>query len=120
MISDWKCAVPDSDPSSLLSGIRADIEATVAVYNLDGAGKNCFPISAAMSRHARSLLAAIEALSSALRTHQNKLTDTKGEFCAGCLEPSCPDPEAIITTALGGEAVNHSAQAAATREDEKP
>jgi hypothetical protein len=50
-----------------------------------------------------SLLAAIEALSAALRTHRHKLTDTKGEFCAGCLEPwPCPDPEAIITGALGG------------------
>ena len=50
------------DPTSALAGIREDIEATVDVYNLDGAGKNSYPVSAAMTRHARVLLAAVEAV----------------------------------------------------------
>ena len=50
------------DLSSTLAGIGADIEDTVAVYNLDGAGKNSYPVSAAMSRHASVLFAAVEAV----------------------------------------------------------
>jgi hypothetical protein len=51
----------DPDPAALLAPIRADIEETVYVYSLDGAGKSTHPVSAAMSRHARSLLAAVDA-----------------------------------------------------------
>ena len=54
--------MPDDPLSATLAGIREDIEATVAVYDLDGVGKNSYPISAAMSRHARVLLAALEAV----------------------------------------------------------
>jgi len=51
----------DDRVASTLAGIREDIKATVAVYDLDGTGKNSFPVSAAMSRHARVLFAALEA-----------------------------------------------------------
>jgi hypothetical protein len=51
-----------------------------------------------------SLVAAIEALSSALGKHRQTFTDSRGiSLCGGCLRPDCPDdPEAIIARALGG------------------
>lgn len=51
--------MPDTSPATL-AGIRADIEETADVYDLDGAGKNSYPVSATMVRHARSLVAALE------------------------------------------------------------
>lgn len=96
---------PDSGPSSLLSGIRERLDDLTAIrlrrHSMAEESVN-LKLHAITEDFCR-LIAAIEALSSALRTHQNKLTDSKGEFCAGCLEPwPCPDSEAIVAGALGG------------------
>jgi hypothetical protein len=53
-----------------------------------------------------SLLAAIEALTSALTRHRQWFTDSKNvKRCGGCLEPSpCPDdPDMIVARALSGK-----------------
>ena len=61
----------DVDLTAELDGIADDIEATASVYNLDGAGKNSYPVSAAMIRYARPLLAALRAVL-ALHVKQEK------------------------------------------------
>lgn len=92
--------------AATLAEIRADIEETADVYNLDGAGKNSYPISAAMIRHARPLLAAVEA---ALK-HHRRVPDQRGvadgpprpPICEGCrIAWPCPEV-AAITAALTG------------------
>ena len=70
--------MPDDPLSSTLAAIQEDIEATVAVYDLDGAGKNSFPVSAAMVRHARVLLAALEAV---LKAHRPNTADGRCNWC---------------------------------------
>jgi hypothetical protein len=52
------------------------------------------------------LLAAVEALSTALQRHREWFTDSKGVMlCGGCLKPvPCPDdPDAIVEQALSGK-----------------
>ncbi len=85
-----------TDPTTALAEIRVDIEETVTVYNLDGAGKNSYPVSAAMSRHARSLLAAVEAVLKIHRPVWNDYVDGDGierssHDCAECEPPGTPD-----------------------------
>lgn len=84
-------------PSATLAGIREDVEETVAVYDLDGAGKNSYPVSAAMSRHALVLLVAVEA---ALKDHRKSMFpagppgagDAYGKhYCAGICYTSIDD-----------------------------
>jgi hypothetical protein len=92
--------MPD-DPSSLLSPIRAEALGSIAYAD----GHACPDIENSCSaHHALRLLAAIEALSSALRSHRHTFTERGTEICGGCLRPECPDsPEAIIAGALGGK-----------------
>jgi hypothetical protein len=52
----------------------------------------------------RKALAAVEALQDALRRHQHKLTDKRGDCCAGCLSDwPCPDSGAAARKLLGEE-----------------
>jgi hypothetical protein len=122
--------VPD-DPSATLSAIREDIEATVDVYNLDGAGKNSYPVSAAMVRHARVLVAALEAVlrqvdhfaSEAERF--GKLSETADEESGAALaalaawqayDRCAKTFRAATTTALTGDPANPPAPPAGTGE----
>ena len=83
------------DPTSALDQIRTDIEDTVAVYNLDGPGKNSYPISAAMSLHARSLLAAIERVLELTR-------DSSGDDLYPSIDVTVGEVREAITSALSG------------------
>jgi hypothetical protein len=48
------------------------------------------------------LLAAVEALQDALLRHQHKLTDRRGDCCAGCLSDwPCPDSDVAARALLG-------------------
>lgn len=83
-----------------------------AASALDGIRKRVALAYASPARMAESgadvprLLAAVDALSAALRLHTFPFTDGKGAvLCGGCLRQApCPySPEAIITTALAGK-----------------
>jgi hypothetical protein len=92
--------MPDTDPSATLAAIREDVEVTADVYNLDGTGKNSYPVSAAMIRHARVLLAALETalgFHGEHRGHCDGCSDAYGEP----VEWPCDEFRAI-TTALTG------------------
>ena len=87
--------MPD-DLAATLATIAEDIEATVAVYDLDGVGKNSYPISAAMSRHARVLRAALEAVLN--------LADEWGDSAPGIEYPYIlSDLRGAITAELTGK-----------------
>jgi hypothetical protein len=92
---------PATDPAAaILAGIKE------RGYRNGATGAQCARLSDAAAEDVPLLLAAVEALSSALNRHRFPFADTSGtSLCGGCLEPSpCPDnPEAIITRALNGE-----------------
>ena len=73
--------MPDDDwVATTLAGIREDIEATADVYDLDGAGKNSYPVSAAMSRHALVLLTALEAVQALANEWEAKAKKIGGQI----------------------------------------
>jgi hypothetical protein len=110
---------PD-DPSATLAAIREDVEVTADVYNLDGTGKNSYPVSAAMVRHARVAVAALEAAlaladdweqraanherqAKALRDNGGMLVPAAQEARAQTYRANATALREAITTALTGE-----------------
>ena len=89
----------DDNLTAALEEIGADIEATVSVYNLDGIGKNSYPVSAAMSRHARPLLAALRAVLELADDlmRKSEALDAEAEYVAG------EHPEAAAVAVLKRE-----------------
>lgn len=65
---------------------------------------NCLHAS---TRDVPRLLAAVDVLLAALVRHQHKLTDSKGDCCAGCLRDwPCPDTAAVAAALLGSGAAS--------------
>lgn len=96
---------PDTDVTAEVARIRTDIDETVDVYNLDGTGKNSYPVSAAMSRHARSLLAAIQAVLDQHRPIRNLDGQLRCDKCSFAFPTPwpCGEVEAITRALVAAE-----------------
>ncbi len=104
------------NPSATLAGIREDIEATADVYDLDGAGKRSYPISAAMVRHARVAVDAVERVL-ALADEAISTVGALHCSCAAGSPDKCVCPDTTVAWTLDPAKVREAISAALTGEE---